>query len=151
MKIISESYISWTFAASPQKSRCPAKLTGQRLCFFREYVDHSTASSMSRIADFGCAPTACFTSFPPEITTSVGILDTPKDCASSICSSTCCFHGHICPQGECFFPFGDMVADLVNNSSVFQNGNSLIQISDFHYITPSLCANRIDLRFSVSF
>ena len=35
MKIISESYISWTFAASPQKSRCPAKLTGQRLCFFR--------------------------------------------------------------------------------------------------------------------
>ena len=28
-------YCPWTFAASPQKSRCPVKLTGQRLCFFR--------------------------------------------------------------------------------------------------------------------
>lgn len=47
--------------------------------------------------------------------------------------------------------FGDMVADLVNNRSVFQNGNSLIQISNLHQITTSLCANRIERRFKVSF
>jgi len=33
----------------------------------------------------------------------------PEPLYSCISGFTCCFHGHICPQGECFFPFGDNI------------------------------------------
>ena len=46
---------------------------------------------MERICDFGLAPTDCWTILPFFITTRVGMLATPKTCASSGSSSTLIF------------------------------------------------------------
>nr|DAY51612.1 MAG TPA: hypothetical protein [Caudoviricetes sp.] len=60
------------------------------------------------------------------------------------------FQSHFCPAGKGFVPHSGVIADFIGNDTILQKGDSLIECSNFHYITPSRCANSMARSVNVS-